>query len=108
MHWIARDPGKRFYEDALHEAGRGALAAFLDSCEPHSPLYTQLVNSLHGDSARLIGRQLILVNLERSRWRMKDYPWKHDKYVLVNLPSLHLLAKGEDDVFDACVSVVGR
>jgi murein L,D-transpeptidase YcbB/YkuD len=90
-------PSKRFYEDALHEAGKGALAAFLDSCEPHSPLYTQLVNSLHGDSARLIGRQLILVNLERSRWRMKDYPWKHNKYVLVNLPSLHLLAKGEDD-----------
>ena len=90
-------PSKRFYEDALHEAGRGALVAFLDSCEPHSPLYTQLVNSLHTDSARLIGRQRILVNLERSRWRMKDYPWNHDKYVLVNLPSLHLLAKGEDE-----------
>ena len=58
-------PGKRFYKDALHEAGQGTLSAFLDSCEPHSPLYAQLVHSLHGDSARIIGRQLILVNLER-------------------------------------------
>lgn len=91
-------PGKRFYNDALHEAGQGTLSAFLDSCEPHSPLYVQLVHSLHGDSARIIGRQLILVNLERSRWRMKDYPWKHDKYVMVNLPTLHLLAKGEGEV----------
>ena len=90
-------PGKRFYEDALHEAEQGTLAAFLDSCEPHSPLYDQLIKSLHGDSARLIGRELILVNLERSRWRMKDYPWKHNKYVMVNLPSLHLLAKSEDE-----------
>lgn len=90
-------PGKRFYAHALHEAGQGRLAAFLDSCEPHSPLYTQLVNSLHGDSAQLIGRQLILVNLERSRWRMKDYPWEHKKYVLVNLPTLHLLAKDQEE-----------
>ena len=90
-------PGKRFYEDALRQAGEGSLAAFLDSCEPHSPLYTKFVKSLHGDSARLIGRKLLLVNLERSRWRMKDYPWDYNKYVLVNLPSLHLLAKGEDE-----------
>lgn len=90
-------PGKRFYKDALHEAGQGTLAAFLDSCEPQSPLYAQFVNSLHGDSARLLGRELLLVNLERSRWRMDDYPWKHKKYVMVNLPTLHLLAKSEDE-----------
>ena len=53
---------------------------------------------LEGGSSTLFNRALLLVNLERSRWRLKDYPWNHDKYVLVNLPTLHHTAKFKDSV----------
>ncbi len=92
-------PNKEFYEEALRHAREGRISPFLDSCEPQSPLYKKLLGMLNGDSPKSFKRALLLVNLERSRWRLKDYPWDHDKYVLVNLPSLHLTAKSKDSVF---------
>ncbi len=91
-------PNKKFYEEALLHARQGRLSPFLDSCEPQSPLYKRLLGALNGDSSKLFKRNLLLVNLERSRWRLKDYPWDHEKYVLVNLPALHLVAKSKDSV----------
>lgn len=89
-------PNKKFYEDALRHARQGMIRHFLDSCEPQSPLYKKLLGTLNSDSSKSFNRALLLVNLERSRWRLKDYPWNHEKYVLVNLPTLHLIAKGKD------------
>lgn len=91
-------PSKKFYEDAVWHARHGGLSLFLDSCEPRSPLYKKLLDELNCNSEKPFSRALLLVNLERSRWRLKDYPWDHDKYVLVNLPSLHLTANGKDSV----------
>lgn len=88
-------PNKKFYEDALRHAREGQISPFLDSCEPQSPLYKRLLGTLNSDSSKSFNRALLLVNLERSRWRLKDYPWNHEKYVLVNLPTLHLVAKGK-------------
>ena len=87
---------KKFYENAARHARQGTLSPFLDACEPQSPLYKKLLATLNSDSAKSFDRALLLVNLERSRWRLKDFPWNHDKYVLVNLPTLHLMAKGKD------------
>ncbi len=89
-------PNKEFYEDALRQARQGELTQFLDSCEPQSPLYKKFLATLNSNSSEHFSKALLLVNLERSRWRLKDYPWNHDKYVLVNLPTLHLIAKGKD------------
>lgn len=91
-------PGENFFYDALNKTREGKLVQFLDSCEPHSPLYDRLLSIVNNDSARLFNRGLLLVNLERSRWRLTDYPWKHDKYVMVNLPTLHLMAKSDNNV----------
>lgn len=91
-------PNKKFYEEALRHARQGAVSHFLDSCEPQSPLYKRLLGMLEDGSSTSFNRGLLLVNLERSRWRLKDYPWNHDKYVLVNLPTLHLTAKCKDSV----------
>lgn len=91
-------PNKKFYEDALQHVRQGRIVSFLDSCEPQSPLYKQLLGTLNSDSAGSFNRALLLVNLERSRWRLNDYPWNHDRYVLVNLPALHLVAKCKDSV----------
>lgn len=89
-------PNKKFYEDALRHAIEGQISPFLDSCEPQSPLYKKLLGTLNSDSSKSFNRALLLVNLERSRWRLKDYPWNHEKYVLVNLPTLHLVAQGKE------------
>lgn len=92
-------PNKKFYEEALRHASQGMIKPFLDSCEPQSPLYKKILGTLNSDSAKSFNRTLLLVNLERARWRLKDYPWDHDRYVLVNLPSLHLVAHGKDSTF---------
>ena len=42
-------------------------------------------------------RAKILVNMERCRWRQADSPEKHQKYVLVNIPSYHLYAIDHQD-----------
>lgn len=91
-------PNRKFYENALQHVRQGRVGSFLDSCEPQSPLYKQLLGTLNSDSSNSFNRTSLLVNLERSRWRLKDYPWNHDKYVLVNLPTLHLVAKCKDSV----------
>ena len=38
--------------------------------------------------------------MERCRWRLYDYPWRHRKYVLVNIPSFHLRAVDQDSVLE--------
>lgn len=89
-------PESRFFRKALHQVRNENLSEFLNACEPQSVLYEKFKKTLNNDSARVIGNRLLLVNLERSRWRLHDYPWQHDKYVLVNLPSLHLTAVDKD------------
>ena len=35
--------------------------------------------------------------MERCRWRQYDNPWQHEKYVVVNIPSFHLMAIDHQD-----------
>lgn len=39
----------------------------------------------------------MLCNMERSRWRLADYPQQHKRYVFVNIPSFHLMAVDDKD-----------
>lgn len=87
---------RSFLGRAVHAVGCDSLAQFLDSVEPRNPYYRRLARILTGDSVRLYGRRAVMVNMERSRWRVNDYPWLHRKYVLVNIPSLHLVAVDGD------------
>ena len=60
--------------------------------ETKSVFYRQLTRMLHDGHVSKAERNKILVNMERCRWRMSDTPESHEKYVLVNIPSYHLLA----------------
>ncbi len=86
-------PDKPFYELAFHKVQCDSAVAFMREAEPHNPLYRQLKDGLHGELARRYGRNRVLVNMERCRWRLADQPYLHDKYVLVNIPSFRLLSK---------------
>lgn len=93
-----RLPDKKFVETAfkvMAEDGQ-SVGNFLRASQPENPLYAYFVEKLR--YVRTIGeRRLLLCNIERSRWGNGDYPQKHSKYLVVNIPSLHLFAKNGDE-----------
>jgi len=70
----------------------GKLAAFLREVQPKNPFYYELQEKLLSPHLGKQMRAKILVNMERCRWRQADHPELHKKYVMVNIPSFHLLA----------------
>lgn len=84
---------KRFVAIALASIVQGddSVAAFLRASCPENPLYYTLARRL-AEPLSMQERRKVLVNMERARWRVGDYPHKHNKYVVVNIPSVHLLA----------------
>lgn len=84
-------PNKSFYLAAIQKLGVDSLSEFLKDVQPKSELYWMFYEKLRHthDKSQVIK---ILCNMERCRWRLKDYPKMHDKYVLVNIPSFHLRA----------------
>ncbi len=90
---------KKFVELALHKVQVDSLSSFLHALEPRGVFYNRLQSGLHGAEADSFGRMRMLVNMERCRWRVPDYPGAHEKYILVNIPSYHLRAVDGDSVF---------
>lgn len=82
----------RFFDLAMQQVREDKLAAFLQDVQPRSAFYKMLVEKLNSGKLDKATRAKILVNMERFRWRQDDSPEKHKKYVLVNIPSFHLLA----------------
>lgn len=65
---------------------------FLAQSKPLNPLYSKFVAALSNTNNKDLRRRL-LCNIERCRWENDgDYPQLHDKYIIVNLPSLCLFA----------------
>ena len=83
--------GKQFYKDALAKIAHDSVGIFLHEVQPKSELYGQLKDLLAVTDDKMT-RSKILCNMERCRWRYYDEPSKHEKYVLVNIPSFHLRA----------------
>lgn len=92
-------PDSAFYHQALEQVDADNAAAFISASMPTDPLYLQLKQklnqSLKGDTT---SREKYLANMERLRWKLKDDPAKHDKYVMVNIPSFRLYGVGGDTV----------
>lgn len=90
-------PGTNFYKSAFHKIYNDSVGEFLHEEQPTSPLYYRFLSFLNNGKATKAEKVKILCNMERCRWRLKDYPEMHKKYVLVNIPSFRLLAKDGDD-----------
>jgi murein L,D-transpeptidase YcbB/YkuD len=92
-------PGKRFYSEAFRKISNDSVPQYLREIQPHSKLYYELLNKLN-EACSESDRIKILCNMERCRWRQDDYPQKHKKYVVVNVPSYHLMAVDGDSVLE--------
>lgn len=95
---------KDFFSLAFSKIKSDSVGIFMQMSHPDNPVYNAL---LKGFQANLTQEQRTryLCNLERSRWRLKDAPWQHEKYVLINLPSMHLEAFGEDESLSMRIGV---
>lgn len=80
-----------FFTTALRCSSTDSIIAFVQASQPVGSLYHRLVSELQRNNAGSV-RQKILCNIERCRWRQKDYPENHEKYVVVNIPSFNLYA----------------
>lgn len=87
-----------FYELALRKLHNDSAAIFLDSIAPNNKLYKTFLEMLHSGAGKGYSRQLLLVNMERCRWRMGDTPEQYDKYIISNIPSFRLRAVDGDKI----------
>lgn len=88
-------PDRNFASQAVDEIRCGRAAAFLKNSQPDNPLYLKLVDYLKTASTKQ-QREKIICNIERCRWRQDDYPERHDKRVVINIPSFMLYAANAD------------
>ena len=89
---------KAFFATAIRKVQNDSLVDFLREIQPKNSFYHTLQKALvenpHMDKPT---RAKVLCNMERCRWRVADYPQKHQKYILVNIPSFRLLAIDKKD-----------
>lgn len=86
-----------FFEMAIRKIAHDSVPAFLREVQPKSDFLQALAHEYSLGEGNQNWRVKLLCNMERSRWRLADYPQQHKKYVLVNIPSFHLMAvDGED------------
>ena len=92
---------KQFYASAFRKIKNDSVGEFLHEVEPQDSLYLRLRSLLNeADEAQgaRFSRTALLVNMERCRWRLHDNPYRHKKYVLVNIPSFQLKAVDGDSL----------
>ena len=77
-------------------SGCEKVGAFMQASYPENPLYPEFCKML-SRTLSAAERRRVFCNIERSRWRHGDYPQLHKKRVVVNIPSLHLVATDGDE-----------
>lgn len=85
--------GRKFFAKGIKSIVNSDVNTFLAAVQPTSKLYETLYRALQSAPANTMRRKTLIVNLERSRWRMHEP--EGEKYVVVNLPSQQLMAMEE-------------
>lgn len=89
---------KNGYKHLLDMIIADSVPSILKDAEPKTEFYNKLKSML--PAATGYERTRILVNMERCRWRQDDYPYSHDKYVVVNIPSYELFGVDNGDMIE--------
>lgn len=93
-----KELGQERYHHLLDMVVCDSVPELLHDAEPQSELYKKLKSMLPASVG--FERERILVNMERCRWRQNDYPWNHDKYIVVNIPSYELIAYDKGNMME--------
>lgn len=88
---------RQFFEMALRKIRKDSVSVFLRDIQPSSDFYKELVTEYASRKGSKNWREKVFCNMERSRWRLADYPQGHRRYVFVNIPSFHLMAVDDKD-----------
>lgn len=91
-----RRADKSFFAVALRKVMADSVGAYMRESYPSGPLYGKLRQRL-AEPLTPSQRVTVLCNMERCRWQTDDNPWRHRKYVLVNLAAQQLEAVDGDD-----------
>lgn len=93
-------PKTSFFDDALRKVYNDSVSEFLHAIQPQSSLYNRLLARLNSAATKVAEKPKIMVNMERCRWRLNEYPQQYTKYVLVNVPSFRLKAVDGNSVLE--------
>lgn len=96
-----RRPDSAFYATAFRKAFRDSVGSFISSVQPRGRLYKALTKRLNGTTLSAEERVRTLCNIERCRWRQRDFKdfQSYERYVVVNVPSFSLRAvKGSEEL----------
>lgn len=97
-------PTKNYWKNLCKQTHPDSLTNFIHHIQPTNPLYQVFKNYL-AQEGRSTNSVKTLCNLERTRWRLKDNPFAQDKYVMVNVPAMELLAIDHEQVMRMRVGV---
>ena len=93
------EPDDDFTTEALSNAREGHPVAYLQSLEPNDALYKEMMQKMATDSTK-DGRQRLLCNMERRRWRHKQKVAEGQRHVFVNIAAQQLWAIHPDSVLN--------
>lgn len=93
-----KHPDDAFYDKIIQSIRTDSINEMIRGVEPHNPLYDRYLAELHRSGLNRELRIKILCNLERSRWQQYDQPYRHTKYVMVNIPSFRLIAADGNNI----------
>lgn len=99
-----KKPTNVFYAKAFSQIRQDSVGPFMRTSSPDNPVYKALLKGFQ-TAATQDERKRYLCNMERARWQLTDAPWMHQKYVMINLPSLHLDAFDGDSTLSMRIGI---
>lgn len=97
-----------YFQSIRKYVSETALGNYLRAIQPKNPFYAKLRERLADPSLAQSQRIKTMVNMERCRWRIPDYPYKHDSYLIVNIPSYSLRFVNKDTIAEMKVCCGAR
>lgn len=92
-------PGKNYVALVLDKVRHDSIAPYLREIQPRDAFYNRLKTMLQ-TATTAEQRMRIMVNMERSRWRLHNPIPQVGKRVIVNIPAYHLYAFSDEEQID--------
>lgn len=92
-------PQPQYAQQLLQKVKNDSIVAYLHEIQPQDRFYGRLKTML-ATASTAEHRKRIMVNMERSRWRLHDPVPETGKRIIVNIPAYHLYAFSDAEQID--------